>query len=229
MIFKKKVLKLKDVTSERMSTQRERLAVLKQALSASNESLNESTRAAKDVIAEVSAKLKRGVKRFDPKQGLFTAMRDEGVIFVDFRGEIIHVNHAAAELLNRPVAEMMHQRIDYILTGQKQRKISIQECSKLIISKVKTEPEAAYNELCDTARTAYLLKTADMAMHLDEPVCIVLNSGDTIHPLRVVISLLDTAPKELEDITFLCKVSQIVGEPTPVRYSVAEAAAAAKA
>jgi hypothetical protein len=60
------------------------------------------------------------------------------------------------------------------------------------------------------------LKTQDVAMHLDEPVCIVLKSGDAIHPLKVVISLLDTQPKELEDVTFLCKIAQIAGSPAPI-------------
>lgn len=211
MIFKKKAAQ--DISSPRMKAQSARLADLKQQLDDGKRRLGASTAEAKGVIAEVSEKLKRGLKKLDPKLGLFTTMRDEGVIFVDFRGEIIHVNHAAAELLNKPVTSLLHKRIDHILTGQRKRKISIEECSKLIIEKANESDECSYDKLCETARTAYLLKTSDVEMHLDEPVCIVLKSGDSINPLRVVISLLDTSPKELEDVTFLCRISQIVGSP----------------
>lgn len=222
MIFKKRAATVKDFSTETMIEQRKRLITLKKQLLASNDDLNKQTEEAKQVIAEVSNKLKSGLKKLDPRLGLFTTMKDEGLAFVDYRGEIIHVNYAASELLNRPVAELLNKRIDYILTGQRRRKISIEECSKLIISKVREDVDCTYGELCETARTAYVLKTPDMAMHLDEPVCIVLKSGDSIHPLRVIMSLLDTAPKELEDVTFLCKISQIAGSPLPIYYQEAE-------
>ena len=218
MIFKKdRSSKLQDLAvSATMAAQRQRLQQLKQALLDDNATLNKSTEETIAVIAEVSEKLKAGLKKLDQSIGLFTTMKDEGVAFVDFKGDIIHVNHAAAELLNRPITEIIGKRIDHILTGSKRRKISIAECSKLIISKVKEDNQCSYSALCDTARTAYLLKTQDVAMHLDEPVCIVLKSGDSIHPLKVVISLLDTQPKELEDVTFLCKIAQIAGSPAPI-------------
>lgn len=205
-----------DLSTDTMETQRMRLHELKEALIHSNDDLNRSTSETKAVIAEVSRKLKSGLKKLDTKLGLFTTMKDEGVAFVDFKGEIVHVNHAAAELLNRSVTELLHKRIDYILTGSRRKRISIEECSKLIINKVKERETCTYGELCDTARTAYLLKTQNLAMHLDEPVCIVFKSGDRIQPLRIIISLLDTQPKELEDVTFLCKIAEIAGSPAPV-------------
>lgn len=215
MIFNKK-RKTADLSSEVMDKQRKRLQELKAALLLSNDDLKKSTAETKTVIAEVSKKLRSSLKKLDPKLGLFTTMKDEGVAFVDFRGEIVHVNHAAAELLNRSVTELLHKRIDYILTGSRRKRISIEECSKLIIGKVKEQTACTYDELCDTARTAYLLKTQNLAMHLDEPVCIVFKSGDRIQPLRIIISLLDTQPKELEDVTFLCKIAEIAGSPAPV-------------
>lgn len=215
MIFKKK-RKTSDLSTIVMDEQRKRLHELKEALLHSNDDLNKSTDETKAVIAEVSEKLKAGLKKLDPKLGLFTTMKDEGVAFVDFKGEIVHVNHAASELLNRSVTELLHKRIDYILTGSKRKRISIEECSKLIISKVKEQEECSYSELCDTARTAYLLKTQNLAMHLDEPVCLVFKTGDRIQPLRIIISLLDTQPKELEDVTFLCKIAAIAGSPAPI-------------
>lgn len=215
MIFHKKHSQA-DLSSTTMNEQRIRLSELKEALLDSNEKLNKTTSETKAVIAEVSKKLKAGLKKLDPKLGLFTTMKDEGIAFVDFRGEIVHVNHAAADLLNRSVTELLHKRIDHILTGSRRKKISIEECSKLIISKVKEQEYCTYNELCDTARTAYLLKTQNLAMHLDEPVCLVFKSGDHIQPLRIIISLLDTQPKELEDVTFLCKIAEIAGSPAPV-------------
>jgi hypothetical protein len=218
MLFKKKVKVKEELATPVMTAQSKRLSALKQALIENNNELKKQTEETKQVIAEVSAKLKSGIRKLDPKLGLFTTMKGEGVAFVDFRGEIIHVNNAAALLLNRPVSDLLKKRIDYILTGSKRKRISIEECSKLIIEKVKEDVNCTYNALCETARTAYLLKTSNVAMHLDEPVCIVLKSGDKIHPLRVTISLLDTAPKELEDVTFLCKISQIAGSPAPCYY-----------
>ena len=218
MIFKKRKITVPSTVN--MDAQSARLKELKEALLHSNEELNKSTAETKEVIANVSKKLKDGLKKLDPKLGLFTTMKDEGVVFIDFRGEIIHVNHGAATLLNRSVTELLRKRIDYILTGSRSKKISIEECSKLIISKVKEDDECTYSELCDTARTAYLLKTQNVAVHLDEPVCMVFKSGDRVQPLRIVISLLDTAPKELEDVTFLCKIAEIAGSPAPV-YSEA--------
>lgn len=205
-----------DLLSVTMTKQQTRLRELKKALLQSNDDLNKSASETKAVIAEVSAKLNAGLRKLDPKLGLFTTMKDEGIAFVDFRGEIVHVNHAAATLLNRSVTELLHKRIDYVLTGSKRKRISIEGCSKLIISKVKEQESCSYRELCDTARTAYLLKTQNLAIHLDEPVCIVFKSGDQVHPLRVIISLLDTQPKELEDVTFLCKIAEIAGSPAPI-------------
>lgn len=214
MIFKKR--SKSTLLTDLMERQRIRLKELKAALLASNDKLNASTEETKAVIAQVSEKLKTGLKKLDPSLGLFTTMKDEGVAFVDFKGEIIHVNHAGAELLNRSVTELLHKRIDYILTGSRRRRLSIEECSKLIISKAQESADCTYNELCETARTAYLLKTQDVEMHLDEPVCIVLKSGDSIHPLRIMISLLDTSPRVLEDVTFICKIAQIAGSPAPL-------------
>lgn len=214
MIFKKQAKS--ELSTDLMKHQRERLKELKEALLASNAELQKSTELTKTVIAEVSEKLKSGLRKLDPSLGLFTTMKDEGVAFVDFKGEIIHVNHAAAELLNRPASTLLHKRIDYILTGSRRKRISIEECSKLIISKVQTDEKATYHELCDTARAAYILKTQEVEMKLDEPACIVLKSGDSIHPLRVVISLLDTNPRILEDVTFICKIAQIAGSPAPL-------------
>lgn len=205
-----------DLSTTTMTQQRKRLSELKEALIHSNDDLNNTTSETKAVIAEVSRKLKTGLRKLDQKLGLFTTMKDEGVAFVNFQGEIVHVNHAAAELLNRSVTELLHKRIDYILTGSRRKRISIEECSKLIISKVKADMSCTYGTLCETARTAYLLKTQDMSMHLDEPVCIVFKSGDRAQPLRIIISLLDTQPKELEDVTFLCKIAEIAGSPAPV-------------
>lgn len=215
MIFRKK-RRNDDLSTATMTAQRKRLHELKTELIQNNAELERTTTETKAVIAEVSAKLKGGLRKLDQKLGLFTSMKDEGIAFVDFRGEIVHVNHAAATLPNRPVTELLHKRIDYILSGSKRKRISIEECSKLIISKVKESMSCTYSELCDTARTAYLLKTQNLAIHLDEPVCIVFKSGDRIHPLRVIISLLDTQPKELEDVTFLCKIAEIAGSPAPV-------------
>ena len=215
MIFKKQS-KTADLMTTMMEVQSARLKELKEALLLSNDVLNKSTSETKRVIAEVSRKLNAGLKKLDLKLGLFTTMRDEGIAFIDYRGEIIHVNYAAATLLNRSVTGLLHKRIDYILTGSRSKKLSIEECSKLIISKVKDHDESTYSELCDTARTAYLLKTQDIAIHLDEPVCMVFKSGDQVQPLRIIISLLDTAPKELEDVTYLCKIAEIAGSPAPV-------------
>lgn len=222
-MFRKKAKKQLDIVSPEMKAQAKRLEELKYKIECSNDRLNKEVEETRAVVAEVSDKLKAGLKKLDPSLGLFIANRDEGVAFVDFRGEIIHVNHAASELLNMPVAQMLHKRIDYILTGQKRRRISIEACSKLIIDKVKADGDCTHDELCDTARTAYLLKTEELAMHLDEPVCFVFKSGDSIHPLKVTISLLDTAPKELADITYLCKISQIAGSPAPQYHEVAKA------
>lgn len=207
---------INDLLSATMTKQRKRLSELKEELNHSNENLNKTADETKAVIAEVSRKLKTGLKKLDPKLGLFTTMRDEGIAFVDFKGEIVHVNHAAAELLNQPVTELLHKRIDYILTGSNRKRISIEECSKLIISKVKEQVSCTYNDLCETARTAYLLKTQNLEIHLNEPVCIVFKSGDRVQPLRIIISLLDTHPKEIEDVTFLCKIAEIAGSPAPI-------------
>lgn len=213
MFFNKR--KAINALKDSITAQCQKLQSLKDELSIGDESLTKAAGETKDLIADVSSKIRNSLKKLDPKLGLFTTMRDEGVAFVDFRGEIVHVNHAAAELLNKPVTELLHKRIDYILTGSKRRRISIEECSKLIINKVK-EHNCTYDELCETARTAYLLKTQNLAMHLDEPTCIVFKSGARVQPLRVVISLLDTAPKELEDVTFLCRIAEVAGSPTPI-------------
>lgn len=214
MVFKKR--SKSDLSTDLMKQQRARLKELKEALLTSNAEIVKTAEQTKAVIAEVSEKMKTSLKKLDPSLGLFTTMKDEGVAFVDFKGEIIHVNHAAAELLNRPVSTLLHKRIDYILTGSRRKRLSIEECSKLIINKVQTDITATYNELCDTARAAYILKTQELEMRLDEPACIVLKSGDSIHPLRVVISLLDTNPRMLEDVTFICKIAQIAGSPLPL-------------
>lgn len=210
MIFKKRKEIAPILATVSMQAQRERLRVLKGKLSADRDALDRSTSEAKVIIAAVAAKLKNGLKKLDPTVGLFLTSKDEGVAFVDYRGEIIHANHAACELLNRTPSEIIKKRIDYILTGAKKKRISIEECSKLIVDRAK-QGDCTYRELCDTARAAYILKTEAVAMHLDEPVCIVLKSGQSFNSLKVTISLLDTNPKELADVAFLCKIEQIAG------------------
>ena len=128
----------------------------------------------------------------------------EGVAFINHCGEIIHINDVACNLLNMNI-NMPLQRIDYILTG-KQKKISFDSCSRLIMQSVNSHH--TFVEVCDTARTALLLKTEDVAIHLDEPICFVFKSGNRIKSLRVVISLLDISPSFIDDITYVCKISK---------------------
>lgn len=211
MFFKRKNKVRQAAEISAFDEQTAKIADLKKALLESNAQLLKSTSEAKELIAEVSTKFKRSLKKLDQELGVFVTSRNEGVLFVDYRGEIIHANNAAAELLNRQLPQLMHRRIDFILTGVRQRKFSFEECSKLIISKA-TE-DCTYDDLCDTAKTAYVLKTKDVAMKLDEPVVIVMKAGEQLHPLKVTMSLINTSPREVTDITYICKISELAKVP----------------
>ena len=178
------------------------IAELKKIIEKQSQDLILASKETHNVINLVSLKFQTISKRALKFNSSINSI--EGVAFINHCGEIIHINDVACNLLNMNI-NMPLQRIDYILTG-KQKKISFDSCSRLIMQSVNSHH--TFVEVCDTARTALLLKTEDVAIHLDEPICFVFKSGNRIKSLRVVISLLDISPSFIDDITYVCKISK---------------------
>ena len=178
------------------------IAKLKNAIEKQSNDLALASKETRNVISTVSLKFQIISKRALKFNSSINST--EGVAFINHCGEIIHINDVACNLLNMDI-NLPLQRIDYILTG-KQRKISLDACSRLIMQSVNSHH--TFIEVCDTARTALLLKTEDVAIHLDEPICFVFKSGNKVKSLRVVISLLDISPSFIDDITYVCKISK---------------------
>jgi hypothetical protein len=175
---------------DRQNKERE---TVKDKLAESSAQLDKMTQGAKQLINTVALKLQ---KRLHP--GTFTK-NDEGIAFVNWRGEVLQINGAACTLLNTTMDALKNKRIDYLVTGT-DTVLKLEDCSQSIMAVLAGNSDETH---------ASLLTQQDVKMILNEPVKIVLREGGELFPLRVVISLFDTNPKFLEQITYIVKLQAL--------------------
>jgi transcriptional regulator with PAS, ATPase and Fis domain len=132
--------------------------------------------------------------------------RDEGILFIDYQGIILHANQAAHKVLNCEADQLIGKSIEALLTPKARRvRQHILDCSKALFSKLQAKLDLAQVAAACMGFSFCLKSVADdVTVTLNAPITVPLAEG----AITMRLSLLDVAPATLEDVTYLCKLSQ---------------------
>ena len=159
--------------------------------------------------AAVIATLRNGVERFDVALNAIasTTSNQQGVMFINYRGEVIFTNAFTHQLLGIHDCDLATKTIESFIVGEKPRKHIIENYSLKIINYIKAHP--ADQELpvellgCKMINDAFIgpvfAKFGNCGVDCGKKICTKAFTFEA--------SLLDTHPSVIEDITYICKLS----------------------
>lgn len=181
-------------------------AKLIEALSAGRSTVDAKKEALAKTQALVVAAVEDARSTAHAVQAQLAQGRNEGILFIDYQGNILHANQVAHKVLNCEADQLIGKSIEALLTPKARRvRHRITECSKALFEQLKEKlslPQIA--EACKGF--SFCIKSVtDVTVVLNEPVVVPFATG----ALTLRLSLMDTTPTALEDVTYLCKLSEV--------------------
>jgi hypothetical protein len=139
--------------------------------------------------------------------GSLTNTEQQGIMFVNYKGEVLFTNTYTQQLLCAASCQLIGQSIESFMIDQRPRKYTVIDFSMRIIKFVTDYPNCA--KIPPELLTCKLLNEAYTG-----PVYASFTSCSATNPLSVEVSLLDTNPQTIEDIIYICKISPYINADT---------------
>ena len=157
--------------------------------------------------ATVIAKLRRGADKFDTAlDAIATTTRNhQGVIFMNYRGEIIFTNAFTQQLLGLESCDIVGKTVGSFIIGTRQHKHIIADYSTKIIDFLSSHPDES--TIPDELLNCKMINDAFIGpVYASFADCNCKREHCT-NAFTFEATLLDTRPSVLEDVTYICKLS----------------------
>lgn len=179
--------KAKETVEKALSASREHVAAKKAAFNSTQAMIRTAVADTKAMTSSV--------------MDLLSRTRDEGILFIDYRGTVLHANQVAYKVLKCEDDRLIGKSIEALLTAKTRVRRNVQKCSEALFAKMQDAP-LDLSTLAETCRTFSFTKISSIEVVLNEPIQVPY--GDST--LQVRLSLLESAPAAVEDMTYLCKI-----------------------
>jgi transcriptional regulator with PAS, ATPase and Fis domain len=156
--------------------------------------------------ATVIAKLRRADKFDTALDAITTSTRNhQGMIFMNYRGEIIFTNAFTQQLLGLESCDIVGKTVESFIIGTSQRKHVIVDYSIKIINFLNTYPDES--TIPDELLSCKMINDAFVGpVYASFAGCSCKREHCT-NAFTFEATLLDTRPSVLEDVTYICKLS----------------------
>jgi hypothetical protein len=191
------------------------LNILKTYRSKANAKLIQALTAGRDVVDAKKADLNKTQALVDQAVSearttasalmgqLSATARDEGILFIDYQGIILHANQVAHKVLESGTDKLIGKSIEALLTPKARRvRHRIAECSKVLHDKLACKLDLP--QIAEVCKQFSFTIASSTEIVLNEPIILPYHNGH----LQVRLSLLDTSPSTIEDVTYLCRLAK---------------------
>lgn len=135
---------------------------------------------------------------------LSSSARDEGILFIDYQGIILHANRAAHKVLGSE-DKLIGKPIETLLAPPKHKRAhehDMIKCSKKLYDQLQYKLTLA--QVAEACKQFSFTIASATEIILNASINVPYHEGS----LMMRLSLIDPMPSTLEDVTYLCKLTK---------------------